>query len=79
MTERDAQVAAMLTQEQMRAALDDAFAEQMKALFLGLHTGMTTGLPKPDPKAAADRFATGLRAACAAHEIARKVIQGLAS
>jgi hypothetical protein len=50
----------------------------MKALFLGLYTGMTTGLPKPDPKAAADHFSTGLRAACAAYEIARKVIVEIA-
>jgi hypothetical protein len=57
-----------------KAALDGAFAEQFKVLFSQLCNGLTTGLPKPDPKAAADRFATGLQAACAAYDIASKLI-----
>ncbi len=57
-----------------KAALDGAFAEQFKVLFSQLCNGLTTGLPKPDPKAATDRFATGLQAARAAYEIVSKLI-----
>jgi hypothetical protein len=57
-----------------KAALDGAFAEQFKVLFSQLCNGLTTGLPKPDPKAATDRFATGLQAARAAYDIASKLI-----
>jgi hypothetical protein len=60
--------------DHVRAALDGAFAEQMKVLFSQLCNGLTTGLPKPDPKLATDRFATGLQAACAAYEIGNKLI-----
>jgi hypothetical protein len=44
---------------ELKAALDGALAEQMKVLFSQLCIGLTTGLPKPDPKLATDRFATG--------------------
>jgi hypothetical protein len=36
---------------ELKAALDGAFAEQMKVLFSQL-CNVTTGLPKPDPKLA---------------------------
>jgi hypothetical protein len=62
------------TQDVMRKALDAAFVEQTRVLFSQLCNGLTTGLPKPDPKAATDRFATGLAAARQAYEIASKLI-----
>jgi hypothetical protein len=61
-------------QDHIKAALDGAFAEQMKVLFSQLCNGLTTGLPKPDPKLATDRVATGLKAACSAYEIGSKLI-----
>jgi hypothetical protein len=60
---------------ELKAALDGAFAEQMKVLFSQLCNGLTIGLPKPDPKLATDRFATGLQAACTAYEIGSKLIE----
>jgi hypothetical protein len=70
-TDGDARAPAGPTQ---KAALDGAFVEQFKVLFSQLCNGLTTGLPKPDPRAATDRFATGLQAARAAYEIASKLI-----
>lgn len=57
-----------------KSALEGAFAEQFKVLFSQLCNGLTTGLPRPDPKAATDRFAAGLQAARAAYDIASKLI-----
>jgi hypothetical protein len=71
---RAADAAAGPTQDGMRKALDAALAEQIRVLFSQLCNGLTTGLPKPDPKAATDRFATGLAAAREAYEIASKLI-----
>jgi hypothetical protein len=62
------------TQDELRKALDAALVEQIRVLFSQLCNGLTTGLPKPDPKAATDRFATGLAAAREAYEIASKLI-----
>jgi hypothetical protein len=44
---------AVPTQDHLKPALHGAFAEQFKVLF-----SLTIGLPNPDQKAAADRFAT---------------------
>jgi hypothetical protein len=63
------------TQDQMKKALDGAFAEQFNLLFSQLYNGLTAGLPKPDPKAAADRFATNIQSARAAYDIAIKLIE----
>jgi hypothetical protein len=63
------------TQDQMKKALDGAFAQQFNVLFSQLYNGMTTGVPKPDPKAAADRFATNIQSARVAYDIARKLIE----
>jgi hypothetical protein len=49
---------AVPTQDHLKPALDGAFAEQFKVLFPQLYNGLTIGLPNPDQKAAADRFAT---------------------
>jgi hypothetical protein len=73
-TDRGAGAHAGPAQDHIKAALDGAFAEQMKVLFSQLCNGLTTGLPKPDPKVATERFATGLQAACAAYEIGSKLI-----
>jgi hypothetical protein len=73
-TDRGAGAHAGPMQDHIKAALDGAFAEQMKVLFSQLCNGLTTGLPKPDPKLATDRFATGLQAACAAYDIGSKLI-----
>ena len=62
------------TQDQMKKALDGAFAQQFNVLFSQLYNGLTTGLPKPDPKAAADRFAANIQSARAAYDIASKLI-----
>jgi hypothetical protein len=71
---RDADAPAGVAQDQMKKALDAAFAGQINVLFSQLCNGLVTGLPKPDPKAAADRFSTGLAAARAAYEIASRLI-----
>jgi hypothetical protein len=55
-------------QDQMKKALDGAFAEQFNVLFSQLYNGLTTGLPQPDPEAAADRFATNIQSARAAYD-----------
>jgi hypothetical protein len=62
------------TQDQMKEALDGAFAQQFNVLFSQLYNGLTTGLPKPDPKVAADRFAANIQSARAAYDIASKLI-----
>ena len=58
----------------LKAALDGAFAQQFAVLFTQLYNGLTTGLPKPDPKAAAERFAANIQSARAAYDIATKLI-----
>jgi hypothetical protein len=70
-TDRGTGALAGLTQ---KAALEGAFAEQFKVLFSQLCNGLTTGLPRPDPKTATDRFTAGLQAARAAYDIASKLI-----
>jgi hypothetical protein len=64
-TDRSAGAHAGPMQDHIKAALDGAFAEQMKVLFSQLCNGLTTG---------PDRFATGLQAACAAYDIGSKLI-----
>jgi hypothetical protein len=63
------------TQDQMKKALDGAFAQQFNLLFSQLYNGLKTGLPKADPKAAADRFAANIQSARAAYDIASKLIR----
>jgi hypothetical protein len=58
----------------LKAALDGAFAQQFAVLFTQLYNGLTTGLPKPDPNAAADRFAANVQSARAAYDIASKLV-----
>jgi hypothetical protein len=58
---------AMPGKKQMMAALDDAFAEQMKTLF-GVLAGST------DVAKAAPRFAKGLAQACDAYDKASDAI-----
>jgi hypothetical protein len=58
----------------LKTALDLAFAQQFAVLFAQLYNGLTTGLPKPDPKAAADRFAANIQSARAAYDIASKFV-----
>jgi hypothetical protein len=62
------------TQAQLKTAVDGALAEKIKGLFFELYNGVTTGEPKPNPKAAADRFASNIQSARATYEIAIKAI-----
>jgi hypothetical protein len=58
----------------LKGALDLAFAQQFAVLFAQLYNGLTIGLPKPDPKAAANRFAANIQSARAAYDIASKLV-----
>jgi len=62
----------MPDRNQMMAALDNAFAEQMKTLF-----SVFAGSPSPEAAKAEPRFARGLAQACEAYEKAAAAIAAL--